>query len=249
MAMNSVRTEPSFWGRQFAPQPTAGQIIFDLGFGIVLPVVCLYFDPIVFQGTLPGPLVGSHRVVAIVAIGLAFLSLSAWLLLGRPAALLAGLLAGGAIFAALLGLVLLPFSIIGLFMLIGVLGFAPFITAFVFWRNAVRAFYRARQIGTAGRVLSLAVVGLVISCAGPWALQSYVKQESSRALEMVMADDTAEAAKGFAVLKRFRIFADLDCMVLAYDAEQDAGRRERLVEAYQELTGEEITRRLAVLRD
>src|SRR5690349_8406254 len=122
MSTISARTEQSsFWERQFVGQPTLGQIVFDAAFGIVLPVVCLWFDPIVFRSSLGGPLVGRYTVVAGGAIGLGLLSLAAWMVVRRPPAFLAGLLTGGALFASLLGIFLLPFSIIGLFVLIGIL--------------------------------------------------------------------------------------------------------------------------------
>ena len=241
----------SFWRRQVAPRPTPGQKAFDLAFGIALPVICLLLDPIVFQSSLPvgEPLLGRHAIAARVAMGLAFLSLSVWMLIGWPRAFMGGLLAGSAIFATLLGLVLLPFSIMGLFFVVGILGFSPFLTAFVFWRNAVRAFRWAREGTTELRVLIPAAVGLAISCGSPWAVQSYVTHETSRALEMVQSDNTAEAADGLSVLKRFRALANFDRLVFAYQAEKDEARRERLAAAYKDLTGAEIEHRLVKIRD
>jgi hypothetical protein len=241
--------EPSFWRRQFAPKPSAEQIFFDLAFGIALPVLCLAFDPIVFRASTGGPLLGRQAVAAGVAIGLGMLSLSTWLLIRWPPALFAGLLVGGATFAALLGLVLLPFSLIGLFILIGVLGFSPFLTAFVFWRNAVRAYRRACAHGAEARSLALAAVGVAVACVGPLAAGWYVTREMSRATDMVVSPDPAQATQGLAQLRRFRGLGSFDRLVLAYEAEKEAGRRERLAASYKELTGEEIEHRLATLRD
>ncbi len=250
MSTNSATTDrSSFWAKQIAPRITVGQIAFDFAFGIALPVICLYFDPIVFHATFGEPLLGRHAVVAGIAIGLGLLSLSAWMLIRWPPAFMAGLLAGGAIFATLLGLVLLPFSLIGLFACIGVLGFSPFVTAFVLWRNAVRAYRRTRQGRSERWVLIGVAAGLAMSCAGPWVVQSYVTYESSRALEMVQSPDAVEAAQGLSVFKRLRVFANYDRLVFAYEAEKDAERREQLAEAYKELTGTEIEHRLAILRD
>jgi hypothetical protein len=244
MSTDSATTEQSsFWGKQIPPRPTAGQIAFDLAFGIALPVICLYFDPFVLQADIGEPLLGRYAVSARVAISLGLLSLSAWMLIRWPPALMAGLLAGGAIFATLLGLVLLPFSIMGLLMFIGVLGFSPFVTAFVFWRNAVAAYRRTHQSRINGRVLIPVAVGLALYCAGPCAMQWYV----TRAVEMVKSHHLAEAAQGLSVLKRFGVFANYDLLVFAYRAEKDAERRQRLAEAYKELTGTEIGHRLARL--
>jgi hypothetical protein len=218
-----------------------------LAFGIVLPVICLYFDPFVLQAPIESiepPLLGRYVVAARVAIGLGLLSLSAWMLIRWPPALMAGLLAGGALFATLLGLVLLPFSIIGLLWVIGVLGFTPFVTAFIFWRNAVGAYRRTYHNRIKGWVLIAVAVGLAISCAAPCAMQWYV----TRAVEMVQSHHPAEAAQGLSVLKQFRAIIHYDLLVFAYRrAEKDVERRERLAKAYKELTGTEIGRRLAAL--
>jgi hypothetical protein len=48
--------------RQFLPSRTNGQLIFDMSFGVVAPIACFIFDPIVFQsGQLPGPLLPSYQ--------------------------------------------------------------------------------------------------------------------------------------------------------------------------------------------
>jgi hypothetical protein len=247
---SATHERQSFWGRQFAPQITSAQIGFDAAFGIGLPLICLWNDPIVFRsGGFGRPLLGPYTTVAAVAIGLGLISLTAWLSIRRPPALFAGLMCGSAIFAALLGSVLLPFSIIGLVFVIGILGFSPFATAFVFWRNAVRAYRKARESGARTHRLALATTGLLITCGGPWAVHVYVTHEVSQAIEMALSADPTKAVPGITVLKWFWWSADFDRLVFAYEAEKDTKRRERLAAFYKELTGEEIEHRLAILRD
>src|SRR4051812_47856510 len=109
------KDQKSFWERQYEGPPTAWQIAFDLAFGVALPLLCLYFDPIVFRASALGqPLLGSYMVVGLVAIFLGLVSLPGWIILRRPASLFAGLLAGSAIFSTSLGFVLLPYSLMGL---------------------------------------------------------------------------------------------------------------------------------------
>ncbi len=103
-----ANNETSFWANQFAPRPTYLQIAFDFAFGLALPLLCCYFDPIVFRASSGEPLVGKYAIAALIAVGLGLFSLTAWLLFRWPAALLAGFLAGGATLATLLGLLLLP---------------------------------------------------------------------------------------------------------------------------------------------
>jgi hypothetical protein len=168
--MSSVSiTAPArpFWQRQFGPEPSRWQVAFDLAAGILLPLVCLAADPIVFRGdSFMPPLLGHRALLCYAAIGTSLLALALWLLCRRPAALLAGFLLAGALFALLLGVFLLPFSMIGLFANgLGALGLSPFLTAFVFWRNGLRAWARAGR-GTAGAAL-LAACGFLTAAAGP----------------------------------------------------------------------------------
>src|SRR5882672_8266616 len=43
-----------FWRRQFAENCTEPQLVFDVVFGVAAPILCFYFDPIVFKGRLMG---------------------------------------------------------------------------------------------------------------------------------------------------------------------------------------------------
>lgn len=238
----------SFWSRQFSPDRTGAQIVFDVTFGIAMPTFCLYFDPIVFRTSFGEPLLSGYDIAAGGIIGISMLSLVAWLSVGRPAAFLWGVLAAGALFAAFLGIVLLPFSVLGLFLaLIGLLGFMPFMTAFVFLRNAVGAFRRAHH----GR-LALIVTGLVgMAVAGsvPCAAQHYVTRQTSRAIAQLQSADPAAATEGLAALKRMRFLAHPDKLVNAYGSTSDPAHRERLASAYKALTGADIEDRAAELWD
>lgn len=44
------RKSEKFWARQFARETTPEQALFDLTFGLMVPLLCLLFDPIVFSG-------------------------------------------------------------------------------------------------------------------------------------------------------------------------------------------------------
>jgi len=112
--------------------------------GIVLPVACLVFDPVVFRGGFAGgPLLGPFKLFAYALIALEIAALGAWLALRGRAGVwcgpLGGVMTAGALFSLVVGVVLLPFSLLGLMFLIGVLGFSPFLAALVYWRNGGRA--------------------------------------------------------------------------------------------------------------
>ena len=43
-----------FWRRQFQDRITGGQRKFDWFFGVIMPSICFFFDPIVFTTTMNG---------------------------------------------------------------------------------------------------------------------------------------------------------------------------------------------------
>jgi len=138
--IESRRQFRNFWRRQFSSEVTRGQVAFDVVLGIIVPVQCLILDPVVFRfhdGLMSGPgILQPFRIFAYTSIGLGMLALSLWLLLGDriqwASAFLAGVFLYGALFACLLGILLLPMSFIGLLVGIGVLGFTPFLSSLVF---------------------------------------------------------------------------------------------------------------------
>jgi hypothetical protein len=134
----------------------------DLMGGLILPVLCLVFDP---------GLICQYKLVILAypAIGLQMLVLVLWLLLGpvRPwfSALMAGLLMVGVLIAGGIGLAMLPLSLVGLLAMgIGLLGLTPFLTAYVFGRNAGKALRHTADFKLGKCVL---VVGIVIAIAVP----------------------------------------------------------------------------------
>jgi hypothetical protein len=48
--MSQRESTVGFCSRQFGTNPTHGQLVFDILFGIAAPVICFVFDPIVFRG-------------------------------------------------------------------------------------------------------------------------------------------------------------------------------------------------------
>jgi hypothetical protein len=104
--------------------------------GIFLPLAMLAVDPAVFRGDPigEGPILGAFAPGCYFGISCGMLALGLHLLVRPRSAVLRGVLSAAACFAVLLGLVLLPFSILGSFAAdgVGILGFSPFLTALVF---------------------------------------------------------------------------------------------------------------------
>jgi len=142
---------------------TRKQRIFDGVSGVALPLVCLLADPGVFRGWSYRPVVYSFILTEVVILG-------AWLLLQKrlqgSSLFFAGPLAAGGGFALALGVALLPLSLFGLLLLIGVLGFTPFFTAVAFLRNGWRAFLRGKA-GRGGTTVAAVVLAGVLFAATP----------------------------------------------------------------------------------
>ena len=234
----------SFGRRQVAGEPTGPQIIFDVLFGMLLPVLCLVWDPIVFRGGMNAPLLGAYALQAYAFIGLQILTLGAWLAVGSrtagAAAWFAGPLAAGAVGAALVGFAILPMSLLGLLFLIGALGFTPFLTAFVFLRNALRARARGRAYAGASTTWALTLVGLVCAVLPAVAVRLHV----DRSFEALMRDPDRPLfwADRWAV-------GSPDRVVQAYQACPPGPRREALARLFRRLGGGDIEARIAALND
>jgi len=144
--------KPGFWRRQFVGEATSAQRRFDWLFGVVMPVICFYFDPIVFKGASGDrAILGAYSTFAYILSYAAIMCVIATLLWHKRSpdinAAIAGLLGLSGIVSLFIGVVLLPFSLIGLFFyFIGALGFTPFFSGIVFLRNAARANRSAGEV-------------------------------------------------------------------------------------------------------
>jgi hypothetical protein len=134
-----------FWKRQFQQQSTKAQRKFDWLFGVIMPIVCFVFDPIVFTNVT---YLGNYKAFGYTLSFISIMAMSAWLIWGAKLkwlnAILAGLFIVGSVVAFGIGIIIFPISLIGLIFLIGALGFTPLFTTIVFLRNSVRAFRAAK---------------------------------------------------------------------------------------------------------
>ncbi|HEV7646149.1 MAG TPA: hypothetical protein VGO50_19590 [Pyrinomonadaceae bacterium] len=144
-----VKRMRTFFTRQYQDESTSGRRTFDWLFGVILPTFCFAFDPFIFRewGGHKG-LLGDYQTFAYVLSFTLIMANAALLLFGgwfkKSNIYLSGLFAVGGIVALAIGLVLLPFSILGSIFLIGILGFTPLFTSFVYLRNAVMTFRTAQ---------------------------------------------------------------------------------------------------------
>ena len=136
---------PGFLERQFSQVPTLRQRQCDWAFGVVLPIICVAADPIVFRSSIGvrEAFLEEYKIFAYALSSVSIMAMAAWLLwgdrLGELRPFLGGLFIVAGAISTLVGIAILPISLIGSVILIGAIGFTPLFSGFVFLRNAVRA--------------------------------------------------------------------------------------------------------------
>jgi hypothetical protein len=249
-------TRGDFLRRQFRDEATLAQVIFDITIGIVLPILCLVFDPLVFRNGLYGaPLAGQIQLFAYAFIAIQIIALAVWLGVGSRAGewcgVLAGIMLAGALFSVGIGIFLLPLSLFGLIVLVGALGFTPFVTAVIYLRNARRALKAAKaQMVSGGLVLTL-LLGATLALGAPAFAHWRVNKLIERSVAEVLGGDDAKAEAAARRLRQVSWFdsAELDQVVWAYGRTTDPREKERLALAYYKITGDDIEYRLSMLYD
>ena len=258
---------PAFFRRQFQAPTTRAQAVFDVLFGMVAPILCFIFDPVVFRSDDGFALFPDYQAFAYLVSGIEILLLIVWRVWGgnqqSGAQLVAGMLMSGALFSGLIGLLLLPFSLMGLFLGIGVFGFIPFLTALVYFRNARRGFKVAakpstlrlleqeRSITVSRNWLGATIIGAVLVVVPPAAMSLIAHRFVSQAMNVVINADELQADVAIEEIQYLRLFArpPLDELLSAYQRSSEPLRKEKLKQRYLKLTGEDIEQRLRLQAD
>lgn len=179
----AVLTEPAPEGgrrprRRRRRRPNFDTIKRSFTWGVAAPVVCLVFDPLVFRGTagVQGALLADFREALYTFMVLEMVLMSCWLArrerFGETASgLTCGAFWAGAAYALAIGVALLPFSVLGTLILIGILGFTPFATALSYFFQGRNAWRRAGLTMTTRRRLVLGALGGILAMSVPTAIQ------------------------------------------------------------------------------
>lgn len=246
-----------FWRRQFADETTPKQIVFDVILGVVGPVLCFVFDPIVFHGGIVGPpLYPDYQLFVYFLSGLEIAVLCLWLLFGAPSRTVSNLIGAalivGGIFCLSVGLLLLPLSALGLVFGIGVFGFTPFLTALVYLRNGFRAWNSGSEESPATARAAAIFLSLVLVIGVPAVLSIGINGFVQNAVDVMIKGDPQHAiavAQGLGPMKYLVVGSQLDRLVQAYIAETNPSRKQALKSCYQEITGEDIEVRARIVLD
>ncbi|MEX2173399.1 MAG: hypothetical protein WD872_03500 [Pirellulaceae bacterium] len=161
-------------------------LMFDFVWGLAMPLVCLVYDPVVFKdGDLrppidfvdwAGPPLLSARLrdrafLAYPVLLWQLMALAIVLVVGRLqgqwAAIVAGMLFVGSASAALIGIVLLPFSTLGLVVVIGILGYTPLLTAYSYGRRVRQLWWQADPAQERSNRWGWALLGMTLAAGIP----------------------------------------------------------------------------------
>jgi hypothetical protein len=239
---SSAKPKTGYWRRQFQPLGNTKQKYYDWIFGIILPVICFVFDPVVFKGGIgEDALFASYRPFAYVLCFACIAALAAWLIFGARLRWLSGFFAGlfflGGSISLGVGLILFPFSLIGLMVLIGALGFTPLFTAVVYLRNAFRALHASKMFLVKTVRIYAFAFGIVFSAS----LALTINREVSNSLANIEFGDAQTVYAERTKLKILAPLFDSDKLVSSYRRESnDSEKSKALAEVYGEITGRNI---------
>lgn len=247
LTLDERKNEPrsGFWRRQFQTKSTEPQKTFDWLLGVIFPVACFVFDPMVFKGNMLGTaFLGQIKPFAYVLSFVSVMAMAAWLVWGKKLKWLNGFLAGlfavGGLISLGIGIVLLPYSLLGLAMLIGVLGFTPLLTSIVFMRNALRAFYSAKPFLKTKTLIHVFALSAILSAVVPYVLNIQIKN----ALDEMTRGDAQTIRANAQKLKYVAPLVNPDVLTLRYHHsatnEKEMEKMKAIAEAHQLLTGEDI---------
>ena len=169
-----------FWRQQFLQRPTKKQNVFDWSYGVVIPLICVTADPIVF---VEGGLLEDYQTFAFLLSSTSIMAMAAWLLWGYRLRWLCSPMAGffiaGSSVSFVVAVLIFPYSLVGLFFLIGFLGFTPLFSALVFFRNGIRALRSADACLESRVVWQWAVLGAMFGLVIPYVMHIYMNTTSS----------------------------------------------------------------------
>jgi len=242
IAANSPK---GFWSQPLGEESNHKPTRFDWAFGVTVPLFCVAADPIVFRGGGPGgPLLAAYRPFAYLLSIASILAMAAWLLWGPKlkwlAAPISGLFYVGGAISLLVGVVLFPFSVLGMFFLIGFLGFTPLFSALVFLRHAKRAYTSSLMTLEDQAAWQAAFLAGLFSIVIPYVMNVQIV----RSVNELAAGDVNTIRRETRKLKFVGPLVDLGAVSKRYrrfdDPDKETPRARALAHAYQEITGSDI---------
>jgi len=238
-----------FWKRQFQQTPTPAQKKFDWAFGVVIPTLCVLFDPVVFRGNALGTaLLGNYKPFAYVLGFVSILGMAAWLLWGEKLrwanSFLGGLFLVGAAVSLAVGFMILPVSLLGLIILIGALGFTPLFAGVVYLRNGVRALRSASETMGKPTLVHTAALSALLSFVVPFTINAEIRAslDAIKSGDITTVNREAAKLRLVAPLVNFDIMAK-ECYPLSRKG-LDTPEYQAVDDLYHEMTGNRMEQRM-----
>ncbi len=231
-----------FWRRQFQKEGTKKQKAFDWIFGVILPVICFSADPAIFRNGIAGEaFLGTIKPFAYLLSFVSIMAMMAWLIWGDRLKWVSGFLAGlfivGGLVSFVIGLVLLPVSIVGLIILIGALGFTPLLTSIVYLRNAYRSYHSATQHFESGLLFRTIILTGMFSVITP----AVINMEVERAADRIKNGNSAAIMRNAKFLYLISPIINADFLKTEYRNETIPERKIAIANAYKSITGQDLT--------
>jgi hypothetical protein len=146
---------------------------FDWLMGVILPLVCVAFDPGIFRSVFysGSGVLGDYQIFAYVLGAVSIMTIIAWFLwdkrIGWLAPCMAGTLFSASLVSLVIGILLFPFSILGMILIIGFLGFTPLFFSFVCFRTGMQALRTSLSLYEKRTAIHIVVLSALLSLAIP----------------------------------------------------------------------------------
>lgn len=242
---NCFYAKPGFFKRQFDMNVTGRQDGFDITFGFVMPILCFILDPLFFKSWfIEYGWFGDFQLFAYSVAAIEIITLFLWMFpkqhpqgIGK---VYGSIMLAGGVFSFVLGIILLPFTLVGILFIIGFLGFIPFLTAFVFWRNGIRAIRHGGWDVNSDNIILGIVLGGVFALIAPLFFQWRVWQSTENWIEQIKENrpNANQAIIQMKVLNYITAYEEKELRKSFYDEYYKSyARKELLLNAYLEVTG------------
>jgi hypothetical protein len=209
--------------------------------GIVVPIFCFVADPFVFRTWFDGSSVGllaSYRVFIYSGFCISAIVLFVWqyipeLLSDRLRSMCAGVMYAAGLFAFIVGVRMIPYTLFGLFLVVGALGLLPFLAAGAFTQNARNADlggkYADVVIGALLVVLVAALLQFGSNQVTKWAVGQYV--------DAFLREDAARIESAHIQLRHVRHLATSVPLFKQWDETDDPTVRAAIEQAHEIMFG------------
>jgi hypothetical protein len=152
---------------------------------------------------------------------------------------LCGLFGVASLISLLIGIILLPFSIVGLLMILGLLGFTPLLTSFVYFRNAVRGYQFCKLFVETKVLFNSIFLSAVLAITMPLLLNLKI----NNLLKIMLYGDANEVRAAANKLKYITPIVNFERLAGKNCDENNSDKNRAIFESYQELTGESLERK------